>query len=95
MLDLPLGGVAGGTPTGETPERSLAWDGPNREATPAADWKPMSAEKMRAAARQDQIAKINVDREAFAMSKATANATKWRDAFDDDQALPIDEAADC
>ena len=28
------------------------------------------------------------------MSKATANATKWRDAYGDEQALPIDEAAD-
>ena len=37
VLDLPKGGVTGGTPTGVSPELSLVQDGPTREASPPAE----------------------------------------------------------
>ncbi len=54
----------------------------------------MFAVKMRAAARQDLMAKRSVDKAALAMSREAVNAPLWKDALNDDRALPIDEAAD-
>ena len=57
-------------------------------------WKPMSAVKLRAAAKRDAQSKEQAAKEALARTNAERNKPIWKEAFSSDQPLPIDEAAD-
>ena len=56
-------------------------------------WKPMSAAKLRAAAKQDEYENKRRGREAKANARVDANAAVWQEAFDTDQPLSLEEAA--
>ena len=57
-------------------------------------WKPMSAAKLREAAKHDNMAKNNARRRSAAADSISGNAELWKATFDDEQPLSIDEAAD-
>ena len=54
---------------------------------------PMSAPKLRAAAKQDEYEKKRRGRDTTAHSREGANAALWKEAFDTDQPMPLEEAA--
>jgi len=66
-----------------------AMPAPTKEA-----WKPMSAAKLREAARLDAQSKKQAAKNASARANAVSNKPIWKEAFSSDQPLPIDEAAD-
>ena len=55
----------------------------------------MSAAKLREAAKQDGIAKEQACRSTAVTTEVANNAAVWKEAFDDDQPLPLCDAADC
>ena len=74
-------------------------DGSQKQQEPDAPvvsikWKPMSAAKIREAARQDEHLKKQRCRKAAAETREDTGAVIWREAFSCDQPLPLDEAAE-
>ena len=94
----PIGMVSGErsfAPTDEAtwPKHPLPCHRVNKpESSQAGEkWKPMSAVKLRAAAKQDEYAEKRRRREDTAEKCEASNAALWKDAFDADHPIPLDK----
>ena len=63
------------------------------EASADVIWKPMSAAKLRAEAKNDMLKKKRDEKAAKNGANVGSNAALWKEAFDSDQPLAVDDVA--